>query len=106
MLPWQYAVLWVVWVAMLTPAKADLPYWPPQPEPKPCVEYWDSERQRIRAATHPDVVAYLASKTEVIVRLKQGFGLMISPSARGCAVVRLLDPMTVEALFQGRQGDA
>lgn len=108
LMPWQWAVLWtVLMTAALTPVRADdLPYYPPQPEPKPCAVYWDSEAQRKGAASHPDVVAYLASPTEVIAKLKDGRGLMVFASPRGCLAFRWIDPLDVERLFAGKQGGA
>lgn len=76
LMPWQWAVLWtVLMTAALTPVRADdLPYYPPQPEHKPCVVYWDSEVARKWVKSHPEVMAYFASPTEVISALRMALG--------------------------------
>lgn len=67
-------------------AKRDGPY-TPVPQEKPCQVYWDSAKAHRFVKADPNVVAYLASRHEVIAKFTDGSGIMVTHSPKGCLEV-------------------
>jgi nucleoside 2-deoxyribosyltransferase len=71
----------------------------PIPQEKPCLAYWDSAKAHKYVREHAQVYGYVATSHEVLARYKDGTGVWITHTEKGCLVVVKYSRSQSEALL-------
>lgn len=75
----------------------------PIPQPKPCKTYFDGAYWRKQIANDPRTLAYIATPDFIIAKSKQGPGILIKPSEKGCLIIQSLTSRQVDRLLTDQE---
>ena len=75
----------------------------PIPQPKPCKEYFDGAFWHKQIAQDPRTLAYIATPDFIIAKSKQGPGILIKPSDKGCLIIQSLTSLQVDKLLTDQE---
>lgn len=75
----------------------------PIPQPKPCKVYFDGAFWHKQIANDPRTLAYIATPDFIIAKSKQGPGVLIKPSAKGCLIIERLTALQVDKLLTDQE---
>ena len=75
----------------------------PIPQPKPCKVYFDGAFWHKRIAQDPRTLAYIAAPDFIIAKSKQGPGILIKPSDKGCLIIQNLSALQVDKLLTDQE---
>jgi hypothetical protein len=75
----------------------------PIPQPKPCKTYFDGAYWHKKIANDPRTLAYIATPDFIIAKSKQGPGILIKPSKKGCLIIERLTALQVDKLLTDQE---